>query len=724
MNNEEADYKNFDLPVARRVQDLVSRMELKEKVSQTLHASPAIQRLGIPEYNWWNECLHGVARAGVATVFPQAIGMAASWDSKLLHQVASAISTEARAKHHEAARHGDRSIYKGLTFWSPNINIFRDPRWGRGQETYGEDPFLTGRLGVAFITGLQGDDPVFLKLVATPKHFAVHSGPESERHRFDVRVSPKDMRETYLPAFKECVQEGRAASVMGAYNRTNGEPCSASRSLLVNILREEWGFDGYVVSDCGAIADIHKNHRVTKDGAESSALAVNNGCELNCGTIFAYLIEAVKRGLIEERTIDRAVSRLFTARFRLGLFDPPEANRYARIPYEVVDCEEHRRLNRKMAVESLVLLKNHEGLLPLRKDLEGIAVIGPNAYSWPALLGNYYGTPPRFVTPLDGIRKRVSAGTRVLYSRGCEVVPEPNVWADVSRRDFSEAVAAAERSDVVILCLGLTGDYEGEEGTAQKAEATGDRIKLELPQIQQDLMSHVSATGKPIVLVLFSGSALAVGWADEHIPAVLQAWYPGGEGGHALADVLFGDTNPSGRLPITFVRGADQLPPFSDYRMTGRTYRYMEEEPLYPFGFGLTYTTFSYGKLSLGAAQIAAGEEQRIEAEVKNTGERAGDEVVQLYLTDLESSFAVPKWSMKGFRRIRLEPGEKGTVSFALTPRQMALITDEGHCLLEPGSFRVAVGGCQPDRRSQDLGASPVCEAEFAVTGDPLEIAY
>ncbi|MBM7582102.1 beta-glucosidase [Caldicoprobacter guelmensis] len=718
-------YLDPDQPLEKRVDDLVSRLTLEEKVSQMIYASSAIPRLGIPEYNWWNECLHGVAAAGIATVFPQAIGMAASFNDKLLYRVACAISDEARAKHHEFVRQGDRGIFKGLTFWSPNINIFRDPRWGRGQETYGEDPYLTGRMGVAFVKGLQGDHPKYLKVVATPKHYAVHSGPEPLRHSFDARVSQKDLRETYLPAFKECVKEGKAESIMGAYNRTNGEPCCASPTLLQKILREEWGFEGYVVSDCGAIDDIHMHHKVTSTPEESAALAVNNGCDLNCGRTFESLVNAVKQGLVSEETIDRAVKRLFRARFKLGMFDPLERVPYAQIPYEVNDCEEHRKLALEMARESMVLLKNEGGLLPLRKDLKAIAVIGPNADNKKVLLGNYNGMPSKYVTALEGIRAKVSPHTRVYYAQGCDLTnTEDTHWGPRATAGFAEALAAAQRADVVIMCLGLSPDLEGEEGNAPKSAAGGDRVSLDLPGMQEELLKAVCATGKPVVLVLFSGSPVSINWAHENVPAILQAWYPGEEGGTAIADVLFGDYNPGGRLPVTFVKSVEQLPPFTDYSMKGRTYRYMEDEPLYPFGYGLSYTTFEYSNLRLSAEVIEAGQSLTVSVDVKNTGKMAGDEVVQLYLKDLEASVDVPIHELKGFTRVKLQPGESTTVTFTLTPRQMALIDNDGRCILEPGKFRVMVGGRQPDKRSEVLAGSTILIGEFEVVGEMMELEY
>jgi beta-glucosidase len=695
-------YKNPALPVEKRVDDLVSRMTLAEKISQMLHSAPAIERLDVPEYNWWNECLHGVGRAGIATVFPQAIGLAATWNVGLIHRMAVAISDEARAKHHEFLRHGVREIYTGLTFWSPNINIFRDPRWGRGQETYGEDPYLTSRLGVAFVKGLQGDDPHYLKLVATPKHFAVHSGPEAARHHFDAQVDERDLRETYLPAFQACVQKGKAASVMGAYNRTNGEPCCASPTLLEDILRKEWGFDGYVVSDCGAIDDIHKHHRVAQSAEEAAAMAVKAGCELNCGQTYSALLKAVEQGLISEEVIDRAVKRLFTARFRLGMFDPPERVPYAQIPYEVNDCRAHRELALQTARESIVLLKNEGNFLPLDKGLKSIAVIGPNADSVEVLLGNYNGTPSVAVTPLEGIRRKMSPSTEVHYAPGCSIVGN-------STQGFAKAVELARQSDVAILVAGLSQRVEGEEGQREGVEegaSKGDRTDLDLPSVQEDLLKAVHATGKPVVVVLINGSAVAINWAKEHAAAIVEAWYPGEEGGTAIADVLFGDYNPGGRLPVTFYKSADQLPPFEDYRMAGRTYRYFKGEPFFPFGHGLSYTRFQYTRLQVSPKRIKSSEAIRISVDVQNVGERAGDEVVQLYVSDVAASVPVPIRQLQGFERINLAVGEKKTVAFTLTPAQMSLIDANGQRAVEPGKFRVAVGGGQPGGEAQVLTGS------------------
>jgi len=699
--NEKLLYKDTSLPVTERVKDLISRMTLEEKVSQMINQAPAIERLDVPEYNWWNECLHGVARAGIATVFPQAIGLAAMWDVDLMHRMAVVISDEARAKHHQAVREGNRDVCYGLTFWSPNINIFRDPRWGRGQETYGEDPYLTARLGVVFCRGLQGDDPKYLKAVSTPKHYAVHSGPEADRHHFDAKASVRDMKETYLPAFKACVQEAKAESIMGAYNRTNGEPCCAGRTLLQKILRDEWGFEGYVVSDCGAICDIYKHHRLVDTPEEAAAIAVKAGCDLNCGDTYPALVLAAKKGLISEEDIDRALTRLFSARFRLGMFDPPETVPYAQIPIEVNDRPEHRELALQAARESIVLLKNDNGFLPLDKSVKSVAVIGPNADEVEVLLGNYNGTPSKAVTPLEGIRNIVP-NAQVHYARGCDVVRD-----DTS--GFAEAAEGAKNADVTIAVVGLSQAVEGEEGEIENA---GDKPHLNLSGAQQQLLEAVHATGTPLVVVLVSGSALAVNWANDNAAAIIQAWYPGEEAGTALAEVLFGDYNPAGRLPITFYKSLEHLPPFADYNMEGNTYRYFRNEPLYAFGYGLSYTSFAYDNLALSPKEIQPGESVEVSVDVQNTGDRAGDEVVQLYVSDVEALVPVAIRQLRGFKRITLQPGEKKTVQFALEPAQMSVIDNNGDRAIEPGIFEVSVGGGQP------LPGTSFVTGRFEVAGD------
>jgi len=703
----ELPYKNPNLPIETRVNDLVSRMTLEEKVLQMQNAAPAIERLDIPAYDWWNEALHGVARAGTATVFPQAIGLAATWDTKLMYNVADVISTEARAKHHEFIRNNQHARYEGLTFWSPNINIFRDPRWGRGQETYGEDPYLTARLGVQFVKGLQGNDPRYFKVIATPKHYAVHSGPEPDRHSFDAKAYERDLRETYLPAFRATIVEGKADSVMCAYNRTNDEPCCANKRLMTDILRGEWGFNGYVVSDCGAIRDIWEGHKFAKSEAEASALAVRAGTDLTCGGEYKSLIQAVKQGLITEAEIDTALKRLMTARFRLGMFDPPEMVPYARIPFSQNDTPEHRALALQSARESIVLLKNANRTLPLRKDLKSIAVIGPNADAPEVLWGNYNGKPSRLITPLAGIKNAVSPNTKVVYAPGSTIAGE----SPQAQQMIADAVKATKEADASILVLGLSARLEGEE---MKVEVPGfhggDRTDLSLPQSQEALLKAVVATGKPVVVVLLSGSALAVNWANDNAPAILQAWYPGGEGGTAIADVLFGDYNPAGRLPVTFYKSVDQLPPFTDYSMQGRTYRYFKGEPLYPFGYGLSYTRFAYSNLRVDS--VKAGDPVKVTVDVTNAGERAGDEVVQLYLTDVAASAPVPIRTLVGFERITLRSREKRAMTFTITPRQMSLIDNNDKRVIEPGEFVVSVGGGQQGLRGR-----------FIVSGKLIELA-
>ena len=701
-------YRDPSLSPTERAADLIAQMTVPEKVSQMVHDAFAIPRLGVPAYNWWNECLHGVGRAGIATVFPQAIGLAATFNEDLMFAIATAISDEARAKHHASlSPDGGSMWYYGLTYWSPNINIFRDPRWGRGQETYGEDPYLTARMGVAFVQGLQGDDPKYLKVIATPKHYAVHSGPEKDRHGFDARVSQRDLRETYLAAFKATVQEAGAMSVMSAYNRTNGEVCSGSKILLQDILRDEWGFAGYVVSDCGAIDDVFTHHGAADSAEGAAALCVNNGCDLNCGCTYMALGKAIAEGLITSEAVDLALQRLFEARFRLGMFDPPELVPYAQTPIEVNDCAAHRELALQAARESIVLLKN-DGILPLASSVRAIAVIGPNADEVEPLLGNYNGTPSRAVTPVAGIRARAGEAVAVTHVRGCELVGD-------SREGFAEAIAAAERADVVIVQLGLSAQLEGEEGEEGLLDPSGDRRDLGLPGIQEDLLREVAAVGKPTILVLQSGSALAVNWAAENVAAILSTWYGGEEAGTALAEVLFGDYNPAGRLPVTFYQGLEQVPPFEDYSMAGRTYRFMEAAPLYGFGFGLSYTKFAYSALEIASPGLGDGTMVEIAATVTNVGECAGDEVVQLYLTDCEATVPVPLRQLQGFRRVHLQPGQSTQVAFTLTAAQMACYTDEGKAVVEPGWFELSVGGAQPQDGEGVQGS-------FEVVGEVMEV--
>jgi len=698
------DYLNQDLPFERRVNDLVGRMTLEEKVSQMKDVAPAIERLGIPEYNWWNEALHGVARSGLATSFPQAIGLAATWDDSLIFQMATVISDEARAKHHEYVRAGSRQRYQGLTFWSPNINLFRDPRWGRGQETYGEDPFLTGRLAVQFIRGMQGDDPKYLKTVATVKHFAVHSGPEPERHSFDAVVSERDLRESYLPHFAAGIREGGAYSLMCAYNRVEGKAACGSDMLLEVILRGEWGFSGYVVSDCGAIDDIYLRHTVVATGAEAAALAVKTGTDLECGRVYTNLVDAVKQGLITEQEIDTAVKRLFLARFKLGMFDSPDRVRWAQIAYGVLNRPTHRELARRVARESIVLLKNAGGVLPLRKDLATLAVLGPNADQWRMLLGNYNGMPADPVSPLRGIREAVGRGTRVLYARGADLADGfpgtdgPSVPAETLA---VEAVKAARQADAVVLFLGLTARLEGEEMRVElEGFRGGDRTRIDLPAAQERLLERIVAVGKPTVLVLLNGSALAVSWAQQHVPAIVEAWYPGQAAGTAIADVLFGDYNPGGRLPVTFYKSVDDLPPFDDYRMEGRTYRFFKGTPLYPFGYGLSYTSFAYKQLRTSAGTLRADDTLTVRVDVTNTGQREGDEVVQLYVRHLGSRVTRPREDLRGYRRVTLRPGETRTVQFPLVAASLAYWNPDSHrWVVEDEPVEIAVASAAADLR-------------------------
>lgn len=718
-------YLDESLSFEERAKDLVSRMTLEEKVTQMLFNAPAIKRLGIPAYNWWNEALHGVARAGVSTMFPQAIGLAATFDEELIYKAADVISTEGRAKYHEFQRKNDRDIYKGLTFWSPNINIFRDPRWGRGHETYGEDPYLTGRLGVAFVKGIQGNDKKYLKAAACAKHYAVHSGPESDRHSFNAEVSEKDLRETYLPAFKELVREANVEGVMGAYNRTNGEPCCGSETLLKKILREEWGFKGYVTSDCWAIRDFHEFHGVTSTAPESVALAVNNTCDLNCGNMFANLLIAHNEGLVTEEAIDQAVTRLMITRMKLGMFDKPENVPYTSIPYSVNDCREHREFALEVSKQTMVLLKNENNILPLDKNkIKSIAVIGPNADNRTALMGNYHGTASRYITVLEGIQDMVGEDVRVFYSEGCHLYKDKVEDLAEPKDRFAEAISAAEMADAVVMCLGLDETIEGEEGVAAQDFSSGDKHNLDLPGLQQELLETVYRTGKPVILVVLAGSALALTWADENIPAIIAAWYPGAEGGKAIASLIFGEYSPSGKLPITFYRTVEELPDFKDYSMKNRTYRYMENEALYPFGYGLSYTRFEYGCIKVKKDTIQTGENFNCLVKVKNAGNIESIETVQLYLKDVEASVTLPRWQLAGIKRVNLAPGEEKEVSFTVTPRQMALINNEGRCILEPGVFEVYIGGSQPDSRSEALTGMKVQKAAFKVIGELSEIEY
>lgn len=710
MSSDGFQFQDPALPIQERVDDLMGRLTLEEKIAQTLHDAPAIDRLGIPAYNWWNECLHGVARAGIATVFPQAIGLAASFNRNLFTRVFQVVATEARAKHHAAVSMEDRRMYRGLTYWSPNINIFRDPRWGRGQETYGECPWLTGHLAKAMIHALQEHHGDHVKIVATPKHLAVHSGPESTRHSFDAVVSEKDLHETYLPAFRAAIVEAGAMSVMTAYNRVNGEAASASDTLLGEILRKRWRFRGYVVSDCWAIRDIHEGHHLADTPARAAAMALRAGCDLNCGCTYKHLNEAVEEGIVSEGDIDRSLERLLTVRFRLGMFDPPGKDPFASIPFTEVDTEEHRQLSLEAARQGIILLKNEGDLLPLPDSLGTIAVIGPNADNGEVLLGNYHGIPSRSVTPLEGIRQRNSEKTRVLYQPGCEHVAVENLL-NAPDRYFAEAVLAAREADIAILVLGLSGDLEGEEGKRYLAGDSGDRTEIHLPDIQRQLLARILETGTPTVLVIMSGSAVTLGEDGRGAMAILQQFYPGQEGGTALAEVLFGDYSPAGRLPVTVYKSLEDLPPFDDYSMEGRTYRFFRGKVEYPFGFGLSYALFAYRDIHVESSEVPVGEGVLVSVEVRNTSTIPGDEVVQVYIEHLDNQeYKPPIRQLASTRRIHLTAGEARRVDFTLEARQLAVVDDTGRTVVLPGRIRIHAGGSQPDPVSRHLGA-PECES-------------
>lgn len=698
----------------RRAQELVAQMTLEEKIMQTIYQSPAIERLGIKAYNWWNEALHGVARAGTATVFPQAVGMAAAFDEDLMEQVGDAVSTEARAKFAMQQEGDDKDIYKGLTFWAPNVNIFRDPRWGRGHETFGEDPYLTSRLGVRYIMGLQGHDENYLKSAACAKHFAVHSGPEDVRHSFDARVSEQDLRETYLPAFQACVQEAGVETVMGAYNRTNGEPCCGSGRLLKEILRQEWGFEGHVTSDCWAVKDFHEYHGVTATPVESVSLAMNNGCDLNCGTLFLYLKQAVEEGMVDEKRIDEAVVNLFTSRMKLGVFDEKGANPYDNIPYTVVDSPEMRRMNEQVAERCVVLLKNENQTLPLQKDkIRTIGVIGPNADNRRALVGNYEGTASRYVTVLEGIQDYVGDDVRVLYSEGCHLYKDRTSGLAQENDRASEVRGVCRESDVVIAVMGLDASLEGEEGDTGNEYGSGDKPNLDLPGLQRDILKIAKESGKPVILVLLTGSAMAVTWEDENLDAIVQGWYPGAQGGAAIARILFGDANPEGKLPVTFYRTAEELPAFEDYSMKGRTYRYMQQDALYPFGYGLSYTDYTYADAMLVSDDIRGEKGVVLQAQVTNAGAVDGIETVQVYV-GLEREDA-PNPQLKKIVKVPLKAGETKKIE-AVLPREAFMLYDEkGEHVLNPGTYHIYVGGSQPDARSRELTKKEVCHLQITL---------
>ncbi len=827
----EFDFQNPELSRDARINDLIGRMTMEERISQLTNVSPAIERLGIPGYDWWNEALHGVARAGNATVFPQAIGLAATWNTDLIHEVADVISTEARAKHHEALRNNEHGRYKGLTFWSPNINIFRDPRWGRGQETYGEDPCLTSRIGVAFVKGLQGDDPKYMKAAACAKHYAVHNGPEHLRHEFDITVSDRDLWETYLPAFEALVKEADVEAVMCAYNRYDSEACCGSSRLLKDILRNQWGFDGHIVSDCGAIEDIFMNHKIVKTAPEAAAIAIKSGTDVRCGWGNSALYDAVKEGLVTEADIDKSLRRLLNTRFKLGMFDPPETVPCAQIPFEKNNAPEHGQLALETARQSIILLKNENSLLPLSKDLKKVAVIGPNADDYDVLLGNYNGIPVEYSTVLTGLRKVLPETVQVSYALGANYLGEkynikaipPEAFTNngetgikvsyfnnnmldgepfkvdvdnninhewsygaplegMNRDGFSirwegnlkpdqtgkyylgitgddgfrlyledklvidswkgwgkqtsvaevdlekgksypfkleynegqnnaqimfgwhepnynlhdEAIEVSSDADAIIFVGGITPKLEGEEmGEHVKFEGfyRGDRTKISLPAAQTDLLKDLAELDKPLVFVNMSGGAVSMNWENENIPAILQAWYPGQAGGEAVANIIFGDYNPAGRLPVTVYKSVDQLPDYEDYDMAGHTYRYFNGEPLYPFGYGLSFSDFEYSSLSVTPGFIEKDRNMSVSVDVENISKVDGDEVVQVYITDNKASFPVPLKSLKAFKRVHIKAGQRETITFGLKPDDFGLFDDDMQRIVEPGDFTVMVGG-------------------------------
>ena len=705
-------YSNTSLDFETRASDLVLLMTLEEKISQLGDGAPAIPRLNIQEYHWWNECLHGVARAGTATVFPQAIGMAASFDTNTMREVADIISDEARAKHHEAQRNKNYNIYNGLTFWSPNINIFRDPRWGRGHETYGEDPYLTGQMGMQFVKGLQGNDPKYFKVIATAKHFAVHNGPESNRHSFNVLPSKRDLWETYLPAFKDLIVDAKVYSVMGAYNRVDGESASASWMLLSDILRKQWGFEGYVVSDCGAINDIFDSHKIVNTQEEAAALGIRRGCDLNCGSVYQIALKkAVSQGLIGIKEIDLSVYRLMLARMKLGMFDPTELVPYAQIPFELNNSRAHDDMALKMAHKSMTLLKNN-GILPLNKNLiKKIAVIGPNADNINALRGNYYGSASNPVTIINGIKAKAGTEIEVVYHKGVSLVTSQNKDSLVLSKEILKDI---ETADVALFVGGLDATWEGEESNEMRAHngedgfLGGDRTKIELPEVQLNALKAMTKTGTPVVFVLLAGSAVSFNGLEQELEGLLAAWYPGQRGGDAVADVLFGEYNPAGRLPVTFYSSTDELADFEDYNMRagkGFTYRYYNGEALYPFGHGMSYTKFKYSDMTIDKTNIVKSDEILVSVKVKNSGVLDGEEVVQLYIKDVESTTWMPLKQLREFKRISLKKGEQKTVEFKLKAIEDLRHYDatKQSYVVEPGDFEIQIGSSSKDIRLKKI---------------------
>jgi len=709
---EKAEYDEIwqdpDQATDERIADLLSKMTLEEKVSQMVNSSAPIDRLGIPAYQWWGECLHGVARFGRATVYPQAIGLAATWDTDLIGKIGTAISDEGRAMFHAMEEYGFSRRYGGLTYWTPNVNIFRDPRWGRGQETYGEDPFLTSQMGVSLVKGIQGDHPKYLKAGACGKHYVVHSGPEGLRHEFNAISSQKDLHETYLYAFRELVDAG-VESIMCAYNRTNDEACCGSNTLLLDILRDSWGFEGHILSDCGALRDLYQGHGLAADPAEAAALALKTGVNLNCGNTYPYLVEAVDRGLLTEEEIDASLAYLLRSRFKLGLFDPYDMVPFTKISTDVINCPEHKALAREAAQKCVVLLKN-DGVLPLSDHTEKVYVTGPNAANLDVMLGNYFGVSGEMSTILEGLAAKRQAGTFIEYRKGAELDRENLNPIDWSTGD------AKEPGTATIACFGISPLLEGEEGEAILSPSKGDRFDIGLPESQVNKIKKLSdGNENPLILVLNGGSPIDITEVADLVDAILFVWYPGEEGGNAVGDIIFGDVNPSGRLPITFPKSLDDLPPYDDYSMAGRTYRYMTSDPMYPFGFGLSYSPFSYEARDVDLLSISAGEKINIEVTVSNKGKMAGEEVVQLYVADLEASVDVPISALKGFQRIYLEPGESKQVSFTVDEKMLQMVNDEGKFILEPGEFKITIGGSSPGSRSLQLGAPEPVEIMLAV---------
>jgi beta-glucosidase len=694
-------YLNPTLSIEVRVNDLVSKLTLEEKVAQMLNSAPAIDRLKIPAYDWWNECLHGIARTPYpVTSYPQAIGMAATFDTNSMRIMGDFTSEEGRAIYNESIRKNDHRRYLGLTYWTPNINIFRDPRWGRGQETYGEDPFLTGSLAKAFVAGLQGNDPKYLKAAACAKHYAIHSGPESSRHTFDVNITDHDLWDTYLKAFRELVVNAKVAGVMCAYNAYEGQPCCGSDKLMIKILRDDWNFTGYVTSDCGAIDDFYQHHKMFPDAESSAADAVLHGTDVECGNhTYKTLIQAVKDGKLTEKDIDQSLKRLFTIRFRLGMFDPVSIVKYAQIPITALESQPHKDHALKMARQSIVLLRNQNNLLPLNESIKKIAVLGPNADNANTQLGNYNGKPSVVITVLQGIKNKLK-NAQIFYSGATS-------FTETEPQDFSKLIDSIKDADIIIYVGGISPRLEGEEMKVNNPGFSGgDRTTIELPTVQTDLMKALKATGKPVVFVMMTGSAIAIPWEEENIPGIINAWYGGQAAGTAVADVLFGDYSPAGRLPVTFYKSDSDLPPFEDYSMQNRTYRYFKGEALYPFGFGLSYTKFTYGNLKLSKTKINKNESVDVGLMVTNSGKVAGDEVVQLYLTHKDGNANEPLYSLKGFKRINLKPGVSQKVNFTITPDMMKIVNGNGQSVINTGDIKISIAGSLPSKRSEELGAA------------------